>query len=148
ASTTFSITGLFNNVTVTRDTDPATAQVAGPGGSGPGTKQFVDARITIAPDRTNEVGQPHTFTVTVQQDDGLNAAQGGDGVTGFAPAAGAAVTVTLTASNGANPVPPGPFNGTTNAAGQFQVTFNSATAGLVVGNASATLTVNGLFNAV
>src|SRR5260370_354031 len=79
ASTTF----VLNGVTLTRDTDPATATVAGPGGSGPATKTFEDARITIAPDATNEGGQPLTFSVPVSQDDGLTAAQGGDGVTGF-----------------------------------------------------------------
>src|SRR5262249_8049632 len=90
ASTTF----VLNGVSLTRDTDPATAAIgAGPGGSGPAVKTFEDARITITPDATNAVGQPHTFTVTVQQDDGLAAAQGGDGVTGFTPVgAGKSVT--------------------------------------------------------
>jgi len=54
--------------------------------SGDAVKTFVDAKISIAPNATNEVGQPHTFTVTVLQDDGLTAAQGGDGVTGFTAA--------------------------------------------------------------
>ena len=84
-----------------RDTDPATTTVAGPGGSGPATKTFVDAKISITPNATNEVGQPHTFTVTVMQDDGLTAAQGGDGVTGFTAATVGNVDVTLTDSNGA-----------------------------------------------
>src|SRR5207248_1449350 len=64
-------------------------------------KRFVDAKISITPDGVNKVGDPHTFTVLVQQDDGLTAAQGGDGVTGFAPVAGVKPAVTLTASNGA-----------------------------------------------
>src|SRR5205823_3888541 len=37
----------------------------------------------------------------------------------------------------------GPFTGSTNAAGQFQVTFTSNTAGTVTGHASSTLSVAG-----
>ena len=121
---------------------------SGPGGSGPATKQWVDARISIAPDKTNEVGQPHTFTATVQQDDGLTAAQGGDGVTGFAPVTGAPVTISLTASNGAAPSPAGPFSGTTDAAGHFSATFSSTSAGLVIGNATTTFSIAGPANNV
>ena len=44
------------------------------GNSGDAIKTFVDAKISITPNATNEVGQPHTFTVTVLQDDGLTAA--------------------------------------------------------------------------
>jgi hypothetical protein len=92
--------------------------------------------VQIAPDDVNEVGQPHTFTVTVTKNSG-------DG-NGLVAAAGANVTVTLTGSNGATPVPSTPLSGTTNASGQFQVTFTSATAGLVTGHAEATLTVEGV----
>jgi hypothetical protein len=122
--------------------------------SGPAFKRFVDARITISPDDVNPVGAPHTFIVTVQQDDGLLAAQGGDGVTGFAPASGANVTVTLDGVGGAVPDVSAPSNlpaadptvvmGSTNASGQFSVTFTSATPGDVIGNASAALTVGGV----
>src|SRR5437879_1981603 len=35
------------------------------------TKRFVDANISITPDGVNKVGDPHTFTVLVQQDDVL-----------------------------------------------------------------------------
>src|SRR5207249_5008089 len=88
----------MGGVTVTRDTDPATASIgAGPGGSGPAVKTYEDARITITPSATNEVNKPHTFVVTVQQDDGLPAgAPGGDATTGFGPAAGKTVSITLT----------------------------------------------------
>src|SRR4029079_15399941 len=114
-----------------------------------------DLSITITPDSTNEVGQPHTFTVTVQQDDGLAAgAPGGDAVTGFGPAAGANVTVALDGINGAipdlsapsnlAPADPTVVNGITNASGQFNVTFASATAGQVIGNATTSLLVGGL----
>ena len=33
-------------------------------------KRWVNARISIAPNATNEVGQPHTFIVTLQKDIG------------------------------------------------------------------------------
>ena len=122
-----------NGVTITRTTNTATNTAAG--GSGNANKKWVAAVITIAPDGTNEVGQPHTFTVSLRKDTG-------DG-SGFQPAAGETVTVTLTSSNGAAAAPAGPFTGTTNASGQFQVTFSSASAGKVVGHASSTLTIDG-----
>src|SRR6185295_5466436 len=85
------------------------------------------------------------------QDDGLTAAQGGDGVTGFTAAAGKAVTVTLDGINGAIPDPitpnqapadPSVVNGVTDASGNFLVTFTSATAGQVIGTASTTFTID------
>src|SRR4029079_6394246 len=121
---------LVGGLNLTRDTNPATAAVAGPNGSGPATKTFVDARIIITPDQTNEVGQPHTFTVTVLEDNGDGLDTDGDGST-FDPAGGESVTVTLTNSNGAVANPAGPFVVVTNALGQGSVTFSSTTAGLV-----------------
>ena len=114
--------------------------------------QVVDARITIAPDKTNEVGTSHTFTVTVQQDDGLTAAQGGDGVTGFGPAS-ALVTTSIANSNGATAQLTGGTcgntsgtigSGSTDANGQCTATISSPTAGLTVANATATLSVAGV----
>ena len=61
--------------------------------SGDAVKTFVDAKISITPDATNEVGQPHTFTVTLKKDPGTGT---------FVPAAGEHVDVTLTDSNGAD----------------------------------------------
>ena len=40
------------------------------GNSGDAKKRYVDAQIKITPDDTNEVGQPHTFTVLVLEDNG------------------------------------------------------------------------------
>src|SRR5690349_15981896 len=57
-------------------------------------KKFVDAKISISPDATNEVGQSHTFTVTVLKNLG-------DGA-GFVAAAGEHVAFTLTDANGAS----------------------------------------------
>src|SRR6185503_5983650 len=95
------------------------------------------ARISIAPNATNEVGQPHTFTVTLEKDTG----------SGFGPAAGEHVTVTLTDGNGATHTAP---TGTctnaganTNAAGQCTITFTSPTAGTVTGHAAATIDFGG-----
>lgn len=52
----------MGGVTVIR----STSGNSGPGGSGPAVKRFVDASISITPDRAvNEVGVPHVFTVTV-----------------------------------------------------------------------------------
>ena len=90
ASVTLSVEG----VSLTRDTDPATASIcSGPGGSGPAVKRYVDARIAIAPSDTNGITEPPTFTVTVLKN-------AGDGL-GFVPASGVTVTVTLTSAGGA-----------------------------------------------
>src|ERR1051325_826085 len=97
----------------------------------------VDASITIAPNDTNFVGFPHTFTVTVKQDTG-----NGQGLQPVG--AGVPVTVTLTPSNGANPVPAGPFNVTTDANGHAFVTFTSASGGKVLGSATTTFSVAGV----
>jgi hypothetical protein len=141
-------------VNVTRDTDPATANIgSGPNGSGPATKRFVDLKITIGPPTaTNTVGDPHTFTVTVSQDDGLPAnAPGGDTVSGFGPVPnGTGVNVTLVNSGGAfYEIPVGGDHcvqpsggGTVN--GVCGVTFTSQTAGTVTGNSSVTLSVGGV----
>jgi uncharacterized repeat protein (TIGR01451 family) len=110
------------------------------GDTGAATKRFVDATVTIAPNATNGITEAHTFTVMVMQNDGL----GG----GFVPAVGASVAVTLTNSGGASYTQfdgvPLVLSGTTDANGNFQVTFTSDTAGQVIGNATAMLTVSGV----
>src|SRR4029079_5621335 len=96
------------------------------GNSGDAVKTYVDARISITPNATNEVGQPHTFTVTLTKDTGTGT---------FVPAANEHVDVTLTDSNGAahtaatGTCTTGGAN--TNAAGQCTITFSSPTAGKV-----------------
>src|SRR5262249_38624986 len=57
--------------------------------------------------------------------------------------AGVSVSVTLTNGNGALANPSGPFSGSTDANGQFKVTFTSATPGTVTGSACADPTVGG-----
>ena len=105
---------------LTRDTDAIGAN------SGPAVKTWVNATISITPSAFNEVNAPHTFITTLMKDAGTGT---------LVPAAGETVTVTLTSSNGACPVPPGPFTGTTDAAGQFAVTFTSSCPGTVTGHA-------------
>jgi hypothetical protein len=129
ASTTVSVGG----VSLTRTTGD------GLPGDGPNAqKEWVKAKIEIAPSATNLVGANHTFTVTVQADTGG----------GYAAFQGASVTVTLANGGSAVANPPGPFNGTTDVNGQFEVVFTSATAGTVTGHASATLTINGVAFAI
>ena len=68
----------------------------------------VDAKITITPDDTNEVGDDHTFTVTVWEDDGTGTDV--DGEMGFFDrAAGETVEVTLDGIFGAVPDLIGPI---------------------------------------
>jgi hypothetical protein len=102
--------------------------------------RMVDANITIGPDGTNDVNVNHTFTVTVMKDNG----------TGLVAASGEHVGFTLTNSGGATAVvntslsscdDAGP---NTNASGQCVIVFTSATAGQTIGNASVTLSVNGV----
>jgi uncharacterized repeat protein (TIGR01451 family) len=128
ASTTFSVLG----VSLTRATGDTNA-----GDSGQVTKFFEDAQITIAPNATNGISEPHTFTVTVLEN-------AGDG-SGYVAAQGVTVTVALTSPNNANPIlESGSLTGPTDANGQFQVTFTSSSAGDVIGNASTSFTLNGV----
>ena len=100
--------------------------------SGPAVKRWVNARIAIAPNATNEVGQPHTFTVTLQQDTGNGA--------GFVAFAGQHVDFTLTPAGGASALLDAAASScddqNTNAAGQCTIVFTSNTAGTVNGHAT------------
>src|SRR5215211_628162 len=109
------------------------------GDSGNASKTWEGARITISPSATNEIGDPHTFTVTVSRNAG----------SGYVPASGEHVDFTLTSSNGAASVlnaaastcdNAGP---NTNAAGQCTIVFTSNSPGKVTGHASATLAIDG-----
>jgi hypothetical protein len=107
------------------------------------TKNWVDASITIETDATNEVGDPHTFTVTVTKDEG----------NGAEPVTDGNVDVTLTDSNGASNAIDAtastcddnqPDGDNLDANGQCIVVFSSEVAGLVTGHASASITVGGI----
>ncbi|MBI3913840.1 MAG: prealbumin-like fold domain-containing protein [Chloroflexi bacterium] len=106
------------------------------GSSGPANKLWVDARILIAPNGVNEIGKPHTFTVSVLKN-------AGDGA-GYVAATNQAVLVTLTNSNGANAVVSANSCNSTDGNGKCSVTFASSTAGIVKGHASASIIVGGL----
>jgi Prealbumin-like fold domain len=115
--------------------------------SGNAVKRFVDAKISIGPDDTNSVGESHTFTVNVQQNDGLAAgAPGGDAVSGFGPAPnGTTPTVTLTDSGGAiNSISANTCASPGTVSGNCSITFTSNTAGTVTGHATVTLSVGGV----
>ena len=124
------------DVTISRTTDETH------GSSGSATKTFVDAAISIAPDATNEVGDPHTFTVTVTQD-------AGDG-NGLVAAGNGHVDFTLTDSNGAANVLDAASSTCDNAGenldanGECTIVFTSNSAGQVTGHATVTLTVGGV----
>jgi len=134
----------MGGVTVTRDTDPATASIGhGPGGTDSATKTFVDANIAVNPQTaSNPVGTNHTFTVTVQKNLGL----GG----GFVAAAAEHVTFNIVNSGGATAT----LNTTlstcddaganTNAAGQCTIVISSPTAGTTKAFAAVTLSVGGV----
>ncbi len=133
ATVTISVGG----INVTRDTDPATANVPCGGGQtscGPAVKTYVDARISITPgEKTNEVGDPHTFTVTVEVNNGsgwANAPNGTKPTVTILPAG-----FTLVSDSCDNP-------GTVD--GKCTVVINSTTPGVFTANASVTVTVGGL----
>jgi hypothetical protein len=151
ATTTFSVGG----VSLTRATGDGLS-----GDSANANKVYVNGYIEIGPaEAFNLVNQPHTFTVTVHQDDGLaSGATGGDSSNGFGPPpTGTLVNVTLTGSSGIS----GSYSGTgtlpgdfgdihvtsdscrstgTDSNGQCTVVFTSAVAGTVTGHAAVDLT--------
>jgi len=130
----------------TADVTRSTSGNSGPGGSGPATKRYVDANITITPPTaTNPIGTSHTFTVTVKADIG-------DG-NGMQPVGNASVSTAIANTNGATATMTGGTcgaasgltgSGTTNAAGQCTIVISSPTAGTTIANATATLTVLGV----
>src|SRR5262249_6121184 len=125
----------LNGNTITRMTGDGYSTVGG-SDSPNAIKTFEDIDRKIAPyGNTKPVNAPHSITAK-------RILNNGDG-TGFHPFTCTSVTVTLTSQNGAAANPAGPFTGTTNASGQFQVTFTSATAGKVIGSATTSLTLNG-----
>ncbi len=120
------------DTTITVETDGTDSN------SGDAVKRFVDAFIIIAPDDVNSVGESHTFTATVKQNDGL----GG----GFVNAPdGTIVTVTLTDLSGAvSSVSSDACASPGTSGGTCSITFTSNTAGTVTGHASVTLTIGGV----
>jgi len=101
--------------------------------SGPAIKRYVDAHITVTPNDTNFIYDPHTFTISVTQDP--------DGET---PATTANITPTIT------PAPTSQSTTCTNAVAFVNnvatctVTINSSSVGSFVASASATVTIGGV----
>lgn len=133
------ITGHVEGNVVIGDT-PIPVSTGGVGENPDATKYYVDGRISIAEDDTNGIGEPHTFTVTVEADNGSGS--------GFAPVTSGNVDVGLTDAGGAaSGTPTGsctenqPSGDNLDASGQCTITFNSDTAGTVTAHATATFDV-------
>jgi hypothetical protein len=136
ATTTFSVGG----ASLTRTTGDGLS-----GDSANAHKDYVNAKIAVTPlTAVNAIGQPHTITATVQQDDGI-AAPGGDNVTGFGSApTGTLVTFSLL-NNVANATFVGGVNTcTTTAGGTCSVKINSTAPGGVDIHATTTFSVGGV----
>jgi uncharacterized cupredoxin-like copper-binding protein len=102
--------------------------------SGDAKKTYVDARIKIGDTATNNVGEPHTFTVLVEENDG----------TGWAPAEGEKVDFTLENDTTGDADFTGDDFCTTDANGECTVTINSANPGTVDIHAKSGVEVGGL----
>jgi hypothetical protein len=89
------------------------------GNSGNATKVWADARISITPDATNEVGDSHTFTVLAEKNEGQGAGW-------VAADDGTIVAVTLTDSNGASSSVATDTCATGTVGGSCAVTFTQA----------------------
>ena len=121
ASSTLSVTG---SAAFTVQTDGQSPN------SGDAVKTFVNARISIAPNATNEVGAPHTFTVTSRRTSVTVPASSGRG---------GARRLHVDGLERCNPVrrDRARAGANTNASGQCTITFTSNTAGKVTGHASS-----------
>jgi hypothetical protein len=134
ASTTVSVGG----VSLTRTTgQPAPGHANGDNAAKTWVGGVARAKITIAPSAVNEVGRPHTFTVTLSKDTGG----------GYQPAPNEHVDVALTDADGARHTTAvgscTNAGANTDANGQCTISFTSPSAGTVTGHASATLSVGG-----
>jgi hypothetical protein len=123
-----SISVTMGTVTVLRTTAPDGSQ-AGPNGTGPATKIYGAPSIAIAPSAVNEVGHPHTFTVTVTTVPGTTTTFGS--ITPSVVPAPDSMSSTC-----GTPV----LSGNT---ATCTVTIDSSTAGVFIANASAVLTISG-----
>ncbi|NJN81907.1 MAG: hypothetical protein HC802_06225 [Caldilineaceae bacterium] len=95
------------------DTDTSTPNTADPS-----VKRWVDVRLNLTPDLdSNAINDPHTFTATLEIDDG-------DG-TGFQPASGQSILFTKSGAGSA----PSPNPCVTNGSGQCTTVVNSASPG-------------------
>jgi uncharacterized repeat protein (TIGR01451 family) len=117
----------IDGVELTRTTD-------GTGGnSGPATKHYVDARISLTPlEATNDVGDPHVITAKVEQNTGE----------GWVAVEGATVNFELL-NNTITAAFVGDAFCTTNASGECSITISASSVGGVDIQATTTIEVNG-----
>ncbi|HZE16077.1 MAG TPA: hypothetical protein VE197_10420, partial [Mycobacterium sp.] len=129
------IVSASTNVTVDGDTLYRTTNGdAGQGGSGNLTKHWVDASVAIAPSATNEVGNSHQFTVTVNALPSGTSPVTFDSITpSVSPTPG---SMTSTCDN-----PTVSVDGNT---ATCTVTINSNTTGVFTANATAQVTMGGV----
>ncbi|MGB5051270.1 MAG: SdrD B-like domain-containing protein, partial [Caldilineaceae bacterium] len=103
------------------------------GGTGNATKTYVDLRITLSPlNATNKVGDPHTFTATVQQNSGTGWASVPNGTTVSFALLSNSAGATFTAGSTC-----------TTTGGTCTITINGANAGSVDLQATSTVSVSG-----
>jgi hypothetical protein len=126
---TTTVTVLGESITRTTGTADNTAA----GGSGNADKDYVNLRISLSPLlATNQVGEAHTITATVQQDTG----------SGFTAVSGATVTFSLS-NNTAGATFVAGNTCVTAADGTCSIQITSSTAGNVDISGSTTVTVSG-----
>ncbi len=127
----------IGGVAITRTTAPD-GSAAGPGGSGPAVKHYVDANITIGPNGINPVGQQHVFTIVVT---GIPAGTGVPTFSNIAPTV-APQPGTMSTTCG-SPVLAGP-DGNGNYTATCTLTVDNSLADVFQANASADVTMGGV----
>jgi hypothetical protein len=119
----------IGGVSITRSTNPAVA-IAGPSGSGPATKAYVDSYIKITPDGVNPVGQAHVFTAEFGVMPG-----GADNVSDVAITPAVSPAPGTQSSTCAAPTPAG------SNVWKCTITINSSSTGVFTANATGTAKV-------
>lgn len=102
------------------------------GNSGPATKKWVDAYITIGESATNNITDPHTFTITVTQIPGE-----------ATPASTVAITPSVNPAPSSQSTTCGPAIAFTGNTATCTFTINSNTPGVFQAGASAALSIGG-----
>ncbi len=121
---------IATNISRQRATGDAKNTAAG--GSGAAQKTYVDLRISLSPlSDINKVGDPHTFTATVQQNTGSGWASVPNGTTVSFSLLNNTAGATFTAGTSC-----------TTTSGQCTITINGANAGSVNLQATSTVTVS------
>ena len=134
-----------NFAEVTRSTDGSLTP-SGLTNSDEATKQYVDSYVTIAQDALNGITEDHTFRVTVYGNDGIAAADGGDGADGFTPYPGATIAVDALFGSTIGSITGGTcvVDTVTGVDGTCTVVVSSAEKGFIQVQATSTLTIDGV----